>query len=51
MTRYQLWKRAREVCDTLPESAVYEFLRGDREIGVRYIEALLAAAGLTVQPV
>ena len=28
ITRYELWKRARAHCPTLPESAVYEFLRG-----------------------
>ena len=49
LTRYQLWKRARIHCPTLPESAVYEFLRGQRQIGLQYVEALMAAASLTVQ--
>ncbi|HZL34740.1 MAG TPA: hypothetical protein VFC78_05470 [Tepidisphaeraceae bacterium] len=49
-TRYQLWKAARKHCATLPESAVYEFLRGKRELGVRYLEALMEAAGLAVEP-
>src|SRR5580704_7908793 len=32
ITRYQLWKEAREHCATLPESAVYEFIRGQRDV-------------------
>src|SRR5512135_2617295 len=31
MTRYELWKAAREHCATLPQSAVHEYLRGQRE--------------------
>jgi len=50
ITRYELWKRARTRCPTLPESAVYEFLRGDRQIGLEYVDALLAAAELEVRP-
>jgi hypothetical protein len=49
ITRYQLWKRARAHCPTLPESAVYEFLRGERQIGLEYVEALLAAVDLEVR--
>ena len=48
MTRYGLWKGARTYCPTIPESAVYEYLRGQRQIGVVYVEALLRAAGLIV---
>jgi hypothetical protein len=48
MTRYGLWKKARTYCPTISESAVYEYLRGRRQIGVAYIEALMRAAGLTV---
>lgn len=48
MTRYELWKSAREHCATLPQSAVYEYLRGQREIGLPYAEALMAAVGLGV---
>lgn len=48
MTRYQLWQAAREHCPTLPSSAVYEYLRGRRDIGVPYAEALMQAAGLVV---
>jgi hypothetical protein len=48
MTRYQLWKAARETCSQLPESAVYEFLRGQRQIGVEYIEAMLGALELEI---
>jgi len=50
ITRYDLWKRARAHCPTLPESAVYEFLRGQRQIGLEYVEALLAAVELEVRP-
>ena len=42
MSRYQLWKTARKYCPTLTQSAVYEFLRGIRQLGLAYIEALLA---------
>jgi hypothetical protein len=49
LTRYELWKRARSYCTTLSESAVYEFLRGERQIGLQYLEALLAAVDLTLQ--
>jgi len=49
ITRYELWKRARAHCPTLPESAVYEFLRGERQIGLDYVEALLAAVDLEVR--
>jgi hypothetical protein len=49
ITRYELWKRARAHCRSLPESAVYEFLRGERQIGLEYVEALLAAVDLEVR--
>jgi hypothetical protein len=49
ITRYELWKRAHAHCPTLPESAVYEFLRGERQIGLEYVEALLTAANLEVR--
>ena len=48
MTRYGLWKKANTLCPTLSQSAVYEYLRGERDIGVVYAEALMAAAGLKV---
>jgi hypothetical protein len=48
MTRYELWKKARTHCGTLSRSAVYEYLRGVRDIGVEYAEALMMAADLTV---
>ena len=50
MTRYQLWRDARTLCPTLNQSAVCEYLRGQRDIGVLYVEALLEAAGLVVSP-
>jgi uncharacterized DUF497 family protein len=48
MTRYQLWQKARVHCQTLPLSAVYEYLRGQRDIGVPYVEALIEAVGVVV---
>jgi hypothetical protein len=48
MTRYELWKKARAHCGTLSRSAVYEYLRGSRDIGVEYAEALMMAADLRV---
>lgn len=50
LTRYQLWKLAREHCATLSNSAVYEYLDGRRQVGGDYIEAMLAALGLEVRP-
>ncbi len=48
MTRYELWKKARAHCGTLSRSAVYEYLRGVRDIGVEYAEALMTAANLKI---
>jgi hypothetical protein len=48
MTRYELWKKAQTICPRLPQSAVYEYLRGGRAIGAPYLEALFAAAGLRI---
>jgi hypothetical protein len=45
---HQLWKEARAFCDTLPESAVYEFLAGKRQVGLAYLDAMLEAMDLTV---
>src|SRR4051812_33391310 len=50
MTRYQLWRAARFHCESLSQSAVYEYLRGQRDIGIPYVEALMEASGLTVRP-
>jgi hypothetical protein len=46
MTRYELWKKARAQCGTLSRSAVYEYLRGVRDIGIESAEALMMAANL-----
>jgi hypothetical protein len=48
MTRYELWKKAHARCESLSASAVYEYLRGEREIGSEYMEALIEAARLKV---
>jgi hypothetical protein len=45
---HQLWKEARTHCDTIPESAVYEFLTGKRQVGLAYLDAMLEAMNLTV---
>jgi hypothetical protein len=45
---HELWKQAREYCDTIPESAVYEFLAGKRQIGLAYLDAMFEAMQLTV---
>jgi hypothetical protein len=45
---HQLWKAARKHCDTIPESAVYEFLTGKRQVGLAYLDAMLEAMRLTV---
>jgi hypothetical protein len=48
MTRYELWKKARAHSGTLSRSAVYEYLRGVRDIGIESAEALMTAANLKV---
>src|SRR5688572_27612638 len=45
-TSYELWKRARRACRTLPQSAIYEFISGTRAIGLEYVEAILNALDL-----
>jgi hypothetical protein len=48
MTPYRLWKEAMSYCPTLSQSAVHEFLKGQRQIELPYAEALLAAMNLGV---
>jgi hypothetical protein len=50
MTRYTLWKKARAHHKGLSESAVYEYLRGARDLGIASVEALMKAANLKVVP-
>jgi hypothetical protein len=45
---HELWRQAREYCDTIPESAVYEFLAGKRQVGLAYLDAMFEAMQLTV---
>lgn len=45
---HQLWTEARKHCATMPESAVYEFLSGKRQVGLAYLDAILEAIDLTV---
>ena len=44
------WLEARKLCEKLSASQVYEYLRGEREIGVPAAEAMLAALELEVGP-
>ena len=48
MTPYALWKGAQAHCPTITETAVGEFLKGKRSIGIEYVEALLLAADLRI---
>jgi len=55
MTRHginasELCKRARVSCPRLSQSAVYEFLKGRRNIGLDYLDAILSALELEVAP-
>jgi hypothetical protein len=48
MTPYRLWKEAKTHCPTLSQSAVHEFIKGQRELELPYAEALMAAMHLGV---
>jgi hypothetical protein len=48
MTPYRLWKEARGFCPTLSQSAVHEFIKGQRQLELPYAEALLTAVNLGV---
>jgi hypothetical protein len=48
MTPYRLWKEARTHCPTLSQSAVHEFIKGQRQLELPYAEALMAATHLGV---
>lgn len=48
LTAYGLTKRARSYCETLSQAAVYEFVKGQRQLAVRYADALLRALGLQI---
>lgn len=48
LSGHQLWIEARKHCETIPESAVYEFLAGKRQVGLAYLDAMLEALDLTV---
>src|SRR5271166_75865 len=41
MTPYRLWKEARTHCPTLSQSAVHEFIKGQRQLELPYAEALM----------
>ena len=44
----ELCKRVRVYCPRLSQSALYEFLKGRRNIGLDYLDAILAALELEV---
>ena len=46
MTPYRLWKEARTYCPTLSQSAVHEFIKGQRQLELPYAEALMVATHL-----
>jgi hypothetical protein len=48
LTSYRLWRMARAHYPTLSQSAVHEFLKGQRQLELPSIEALLAAVNLRV---
>jgi hypothetical protein len=48
MTPYRLWKEAKAHCPTLSQSAVHEFIKGQRQLELPYAEALMAAVQLGV---
>jgi hypothetical protein len=48
MTPYRLWKEAKVYCPTLSQSAVHEFIKGQRQLELPYAEALMAAVHLGI---
>jgi hypothetical protein len=48
MTPYRLWKEAKTHCPTLSQSAVHEFIKGQRQLELPYAEALMAATHLGI---
>ena len=50
LTAYRLWRLARAYSPTLSQSAVSEFLKGQRQLELPSVEALLAAVRLRVVP-
>jgi hypothetical protein len=48
LTVYRLWQLAREHYPTLSQSAVHEFLKGQRQLELPSVEALLAAVDLRI---
>jgi hypothetical protein len=47
-SRYELWRAAQQHCARISKSAVYEYLRGERDVGTTYAEAMLKASGLKI---
>jgi hypothetical protein len=50
MTPYALWKAARQHCPTISETAVGDFLKGNRSVGLDYLEAMMTALEMTIGP-
>lgn len=49
LTVYKLWKLAREHAPTITQTAIGEFLKGDRAINSDHADALLRSLGLKVR--
>jgi hypothetical protein len=49
LSGHALWKRARQFCPRMPESAVYEFLADKRSVRVEYADAMLQALGVRLK--
>src|SRR5437868_4172416 len=50
LSAYRLWQLARAHYPTLSQAAVHEFLKGQRQLELPSVEALLAAVNLRVVP-
>jgi hypothetical protein len=50
LSNYALWKAAKAHAPTISETAIGEFLKGHRSLGIALVEALLSALALEVVP-
>jgi len=50
LSNYALWKAAKAYAPTISETAIGEFLKGQRSLGIALVEALLSALALEVVP-
>ncbi len=47
--KWTVYQLAKEVAGKMPEAAVYQFLKGERDVQVKYADLLLDALKLTVK--